>query len=166
MVIIVFLLMFVLFLSTISIVFDLTGSLLLFEQLLNIVLLIFALKLISSLSKNKKDVWPKILIFFTIVLINQIILYRVVGFSRIVLPLTMTMLGFVIAISKSTSEEDFLEEPIVETNEPGKYVASKTGKKFHVPECNQVKRIKEDKKVFFNSEKDAKKEGKTACKCV
>ncbi len=164
----VLLLMFVLFLSMISIIFDFTGSFLIFEIMLTILFLVIALILIHSLNANKRWVWPAMLVFFSANLINQIALYRLVGLSRIILPFAVTALGFVIALSKSRpDEEEFVEEePVVESHEPGKYVASKTGKKFHVPECGQAKRIKKDRQICFDSEKEAKKEGKTACKCV
>lgn len=41
----------------------------------------------------------------------------------------------------------------------GKYVASKSGTKYYLPTCSGVKRIKEENKVFFNSEDEAKAEG-------
>ena len=166
MVIIVFLLMFVLFLSIISIIFGLTGRFLLFETVLNIILLIAALKLLISLNSGKRNVWPRLLLFFSLNLINLLVLYKVIGLSELVLPAAMTMLGFVISLSKLRECDECMEDDVVESHEPGKYVASKTGKKFHVLDCNQVKKIKEDKKVFFDSEEDAKKKGKTACKCV
>ena len=83
--VIIFLLMFVLFLSIISIIFDLTGKLLLFEQILNILLLIMAIKLLAGLSANKKGIWPRMLLFFSINLVNVFVLYRIVGFNKTIL---------------------------------------------------------------------------------
>lgn len=40
-----------------------------------------------------------------------------------------------------------------------KYVASKNGTKYYLPECSGVKRIKEENKIWFASEDIAKAEG-------
>lgn len=41
----------------------------------------------------------------------------------------------------------------------GKYVASKNGKAYYFPWCGTVSRIKEENKVWFNSEEEARKAG-------
>ncbi|MDB5195315.1 MAG: protein of unknown function with transrane region [Parcubacteria group bacterium] len=43
----------------------------------------------------------------------------------------------------------------------GKYVASKTGKKYYLPSCSGAKRIKETNKVWFASVADAQAAGLT-----
>lgn len=41
----------------------------------------------------------------------------------------------------------------------GKYVASISGTKYHLPDCSGAKRIKEENKVWFNSKEEAEKAG-------
>lgn len=41
----------------------------------------------------------------------------------------------------------------------GKYVASKSGSKYYLPDCSGVKRIKEENKVWFDTVDEAKAEG-------
>ncbi|MDO8493505.1 MAG: hypothetical protein Q7S19_03120 [bacterium] len=43
--------------------------------------------------------------------------------------------------------------------EAGKYVASKSGNSYYLPWCTGVKRIKENNKVWFDSEDEAKTAG-------
>jgi hypothetical protein len=55
--------------------------------------------------------------------------------------------------SKTTEEESDTE------SFEGKYVASKNGSKYYLPECSGVKRIKEENKIWFDTIKEAEKEG-------
>lgn len=41
----------------------------------------------------------------------------------------------------------------------GKYVGSKSGKRYHLPSCPGAKRIKEENKVWFESKEAAEKAG-------
>jgi len=43
----------------------------------------------------------------------------------------------------------------------GKFVASKSGTKYHYPWCSGAKRIKEENKVWFNTVEEARKAGYT-----
>lgn len=54
----------------------------------------------------------------------------------------------------------------VVTSQTGKYVASISGTKYHLPSCSGAKRIKEENKVWFNSKEEAEKAGyKPASNC-
>lgn len=46
--------------------------------------------------------------------------------------------------------------------ESGAFVASKNGTKYHFPWCPGAQRIKEENKVWFSSEEEAKKSGYAA----
>jgi hypothetical protein len=105
-----------------------------------------------------------------------------------ILPLTIGVLGFLIALVKKGSEKEDLDEikdvkPKVEEKKeapkeekkiedikvnfsPGKYVASETGKKYHIPKCDWAKKINKKRILWFDDKADAKKKGYTACKCV
>ena len=49
---------------------------------------------------------------------------------------------------------------------PGKYIASKTGKKYHIPKCDWAKRIKESNRIWFDSKEEAEEKGLKACDCI
>jgi hypothetical protein len=61
--------------------------------------------------------------------------------------------------------------PVIETSEEvesapamnagGQYVASKTGKSYHLPWCSGAKLIKEENKVWFSSKEEAEARGYT-----
>ena len=51
----------------------------------------------------------------------------------------------------SVSDEKYLPE--------SRIVASKKGSKYHLEDCSGAKRIKEENKIWFNSEKEARKAG-------
>jgi hypothetical protein len=50
--------------------------------------------------------------------------------------------------------------------EPGTFIASKTGKKYHVPKCDWAEKINPNRRIWFSDAKEAKKEGYKACDCV
>lgn len=46
------------------------------------------------------------------------------------------------------------------------FVASANGTKYYVPDCAEVRRIKEENKIWFDSEEEAKESGYEASECV
>jgi len=52
------------------------------------------------------------------------------------------------------------------TFKPGKYIASKTGVKYHAPKCDWAKKIKKSNAVWFDSKEAAKKAGYKKDDCV
>lgn len=58
----------------------------------------------------------------------------------------------------SVSDEKYLPD--------GRIVASKKGSKYHLEDCPGAKRIKEENKIWFKDEKEAKKAGyESAANC-
>jgi len=64
------------------------------------------------------------------------------------------------AVSVSTVEEELPPPPAG----GGQYVASKTGKSYHLPWCSGAKQIKESNKVYFSSKEEAEAAGYTPAK--
>lgn len=58
---------------------------------------------------------------------------------------------------KSTISEELPDSGVL----PGKYVASKTGTKYHLPTCGGAKQIKEENKVWFTTKEEAEGAGYT-----
>lgn len=138
---------FILFLSLIPIVFNLTGNLALFELILIIILLIISIILMSAVARLKTGAWKSFFIFYAINLINELFIYfKTFRLSPLILPFMVTFLGFLIDIIKikSSQEEDFEIEPYKEPEEkPIKTAAKKTAKK------RKQKKIK--KKITISS---------------
>ena len=55
---------------------------------------------------------------------------------------------------------------IKKTFKPGKFVASKTGVKYHSPKCDWAKKINKKKRVWLKDKAEARKKGYKACSCV
>lgn len=180
--------MFILFLSLISIIFDLTGLFFIFELLLLLLSISFGVLLTFRIYKRDEGVWSGLLVFFGANLINlSFLFWKAAGFSAIILPLTVGIAGFVITLiekepkkednwdtSNNTVAEEPIEEKKIEHNvedikvnfSPGKYVASETGKKYHIPRCDWAKKISQNNIVWLDDKADAKKRGYEPCRCV
>ena len=130
------LVMFILFLSMFSVVFNLKGNFFKFELILTIVFLIIAIVLVNSILAFKNRAWKCLLVFFGLNLVNQLVIYfKTFAFMDIVLPLMVTALGFLIALIKIRPEkrEEFkiepYEEPEVKVKEEKKVAKKKPAKK-------------------------------------
>jgi len=59
------------------------------------------------------------------------------------------------------------KKPVVKkTFKPGKFVASKTGVKYHSPKCDWAKRINKKNRVWLKDKAEARKKGYKKCSCV
>lgn len=135
----------------------------------------------------KREAYITLSLIFILIGFDLIYLFFIAGFGwlRLIFGLFIlffTFIGFVISFFKQVEYKDEKEEqeiqvPVYKEDEvnqkveaaktefsPGKYVASKTGKKYHVPKCDWAKKIKENKQVWFNSKDEVK--NYTACNCV
>jgi len=98
--IITLIVMFILFLSWLSIVFNLEGGFFVFELVLLIVFLLAAVVLARSILVGKKN-RKLLLVFYGSNLINLIIIYfATFRFKEIILPLIIIGIGFVLAARK------------------------------------------------------------------
>lgn len=168
--------MFILFLSMISAIFDLEGGFFKFEAFLIILFLIIAIILTYGVGKCKRWAWPGLLLFFSINWINELVIYaRTTGsIKQFSLPLMITGLGFLVALIKAKPrEEEFEIERYGDESEeakteytPGKFVASQTGTTYHAPKCDWAKKIKKRNRVWFDSEKEAEKKGYKKHSCL
>ena len=54
----------------------------------------------------------------------------------------------------------------ISQNKTGMFVASKNSKIYHLPDCQYVKRIKDENKIFFKSAEEAREKGFSPHSCV
>jgi hypothetical protein len=59
-------------------------------------------------------------------------------------------------------DEDEEEPELIE----GNFIATKTGKRYHLLSCNLVKNIAEKNKLMFDTSEEAEEEGLLMCHCV
>lgn len=173
------LILLVVFLGMILIIFRFSGIKFLLELLAVVILLLVAFISLIPAYSGSKGAWGFLSIVFFLILLNLLVIKIRTGmFGKAFLGTAFfAALGFLISVLNIKEEEEEWEEPEpmeeededkeeVYTNfEPGKYVASKTGSSYHVPKCDWAGKIKETNKVWFDDEKEAKKQFK-AHSCV
>ena len=71
-------------------------------------------------------------------------------------------------IGKDIEIEEVVPEHsvVIKANEPGKFVASKTGTTYHAPKCDWAKRIKKSNMIWFSDEKQARRKGYKKHDCL
>ncbi len=190
------LLLVVMFIELISTIFNLHGKVFIGEFLLLGVFMFVSLVLMFALYFEAQWSFPAFMIFFAVNLINIFFVYfnYETNLLSIVLITGVCILGLITAIVNTESEDGCSEhedgnskehvkimleeelkglktEPapkveIVKDFEPGKYVASSSGTKYHVATCDWAKKINSKRRVWFNDQAEAKKKGFRACSCV
>lgn len=169
--------------------FTLTKELFIFELLFIIFLGLMALDSMNEFTKRNLSCFSVLSIFFGLNLVNTVGISLSSNIGLNISLLIMSGLGFIIALFniQKKDEEDLLdnEEPSVEVHDPeetqkvevykqstkkefspGKFLASKTGKKYHSPKCDFAKKIPKRNYVWFDTKNDAKKKGYGPCKCI
>jgi type II secretory pathway component PulC len=68
--------------------------------------------------------------------------------------------------SSQVKGEQNNSDNIILQNKTGMFVASKNSRIYHSPNCQYVKRINEENKIFFKSAEEAKKRGYSPHSCV
>jgi len=135
-----------------------------------ILLVIFFVAMISALGINSDSRWAWILltmlfafIFLDMLFIKVISTETIYLYSQLII---VAIVGFFISIFSIGKEEIEPVEDVEKSFKPGKYIASKTGAKFHAPKCDWAKKIKKANAVWFDSKEEAKKEGYKKDDCV
>ena len=86
--------------------------------------------------------------------------------------LVVAIAGFFISLfSIETKRKEIAEgkkeaKSVEKSFKPGKYIASRTGAKFHAPKCDWAKKVKKENAVWFDSKEDAMNAGYKADDCV
>ena len=157
----------IVFVGFIKLVFDLHRFLFIAEFLFLGVLMLMALVSIVSIYNNIRFGWALMALLLGLVLVNLLFIYLLKSpKSGILLPAAAVgLIGLVISLVniKGHEEED---SNIKREFKPGKYIASRTGSKFHSPKCDWAKKIKKANAVWFDSKEEASKAGYKADDCV
>ena len=157
----------IVFVGFIKLVFDLHRFLFIAEFLFLGVLMLMALVSIVSIYNNIRFGWALMALLLGLVLVNLLFIYLLKSpKSGILLPAAAVgLIGLVISLVniKGPEEED---SNVKKEFKPGKYIASRTGSKFHSPKCDWAKKIKKANAVWFDSKEEASKAGYKADDCV
>ncbi len=166
---IVYIILLITFLGLINMVFNLHRFAFYLEFLILLGLFLAAIISAVGINNNFRWAWILLALFFAFVFLNMIFINAISTVKvQFFLPLiVVAVVGFFVSIfSIEAREEEAEEGEVKKTFKPGKYIASKTGSKFHAPKCDWAKKIKKSNTVWFESEEDAKKAGYKADSCV
>lgn len=151
------------FLGLINMIFNLHRFAFILEFLILLGLVLVAMLSAIGINSDSKWAWILLTLFFGFVFIDMLLI-RAISTERIPYFLQLifaTIAGFFISFFSIEKEEieEPEEEPVKKTFKPGKYIASKTGTKFHAPRSEWGKKIKKKNAVWFDSKEDATQAG-------
>ena len=153
-------------LGLISMIFNLHRFAFMGEFLILLALLIIAV--ISAVGMHSKLAWSwKLLkVFFALAFLDMLLVYSLSSPKPGMFPvfLAAAVAGFFIALFNARPKAE--KSGVKKSFKPGKYIASKSGSKFHAPKCDWAKKVKKSNAVWFITKEDAKKAGYKADDCV
>ena len=149
----------------IKVVFDLHRFFFIAQFLFMGILMILALIGMISIYNDLKFGWTLMAFTLGLILIDLFFIYLLrAPRSSLLLPAgVVSLVGFIISVINIDGRR---ESKVKRECKPGKYIASKTGAKFHSPKCDWAKKIKKANAVWFDSKEEAKGAGYKADDCV
>ncbi len=170
------------FILTILLLFVLVGMITLVFNLkrfsfageLFILLLVILFSFIALIGVYGNNNWgfTLMMLVFTGIIADILLLYYLRGAltKGILWLIILSTIGFVISVRgikrKEVEYSEEKEEKVYTNFEPGKYVASNRGTVYHAPNCDWAKKIGSKNRVWFNSDKEAKKAGLKKHSCL
>jgi hypothetical protein len=170
--------MLIVFLSLINMVFNLKRLFFVFEVIVLLVIGFFTIISMIAVYNNARWGWTFLSYIFGIILLNMLFIYYIAGrpdffFISAITALVGLLVSAINIKTKKKEEKEVVagakkkaEAKATKEFKPGKYVASKTGTKYHAPKCDWAKKIKKSNQVWFNNEGEAKKKGYKADACI
>ncbi|MAE43243.1 hypothetical protein CMO93_05705 [Candidatus Woesearchaeota archaeon] len=169
---VMYVILLIVLLGLINMIFNLHRFAFIGEFLILMVLFAVAIVSVFGVHSNFSWAWKLLKIFFIFVFLDMVFIYFIrTSEIWMFFPLIITVVvGFFISFfnviePKDKGDVEEVEE-VKTTHKPGKFIASKTGTKFHAPKCDWAKRVKEKNAVWFDSKEEAKKAGYKADSCV
>ena len=158
------------FLGLISMVFDLHRFAFYLEFLILLGLLLVGIIAAIGIGHHMRWAWILLTLFFGFAFLDMLFI-RAIATKEIAYflhLLVVAVAGFFISLFSIEKEkvEAAKEEEVKKTFTPGKYIASKTGTKFHSPKCDWGKKVKKSNAVWFDTKEEAKKAGYKADDCI
>ena len=151
------------FLGLINMIFNLHRFAFILEFLILLGLVLVVILSTIGINNDSRWAWILLTMFFGFVLIDMLLIKAISteGISYFLHLIIVTIAGFFISLFSIKKEE--IEEPegeqVKKTSKPGKYIASKTGTKFHAPKSEWGKKIKKKNAVWFDSKEEATQAG-------
>lgn len=152
--------------GTITLVFDLGRFAFLGELIVLGGLLLIGLVAVLGLANYHSWSWRLLTGFFILIFLNLAFLYMIsnkLDMYAFNMVFYASIVGFFISVFTRphvTDHDQNEEEPITNSNYPGKYVASENGKVYYEASNERIKRIASKNRVWYQNKADAKKDGK------
>ena len=162
----------IVFLGLINMIFNLHKIFLVLELILLLVIAFFTFISMIAVYNDARWGWIFLFYIFGLILFDILFIYYIWGKPEFFFIITIVaLIGFLISVMNIKKKKEFeapeeVEAEVSKEFEPGKYVASKRGNKYHAPKCDWAKRIKKSNQVWFNTKEEAKKKGYKADSCV
>ena len=151
------------FLGLINMIFNLHRFAFILEFLILLGLVLVVILSTIGINNDSRWAWILLTMFFGFVFIDMLLIKAISteGISYFLHLIIVTITGFFISLFSIKKEEfeEAEEEPVKKTFNPGKYIASKTGTKFHAPKSEWGKKIKKRNAVWFDSKEEAMQSG-------
>ena len=158
------------FLGLISMVFDLHRFAFILEFLILLGLLLVGIVAAIGISHNMRWAWILLTSFFGFVFLDMLFIKVITSASIAYFMhlIVVAVAGFFISLFSIEKEkvEAAEKDAVTKTFTPGKYIASRTGTKFHSPKCDWGKKVKKSNAVWFNTKEEAKEAGYKADDCI
>ncbi len=176
---VVYITLLITFLGLIGMIFNLHRFAFYGESLILLALVLAAIIAAIGINTNQRWAWVLLSIFFAFVFLDMIFIKLISTKKPEVFLhlLVVAIAGFFISLfsiepkRKEAAEEKKVGEKkgakaVEKSFKPGKYIASRTGKKFHAPKCDWAKKVKKENAVWFDSKEDAMNAGYSADYCI
>ncbi len=188
---VMYIILLITFLGLINMIFNLHRFAFYAEFLILLGLFLVAIISAMGINNNSKWAWMLLKIFFIFVFLDMVFINAISSaeIPYFLLLLVVVAVGFFISffnVCKPKAEKaveevkkgeikaekvivekaDNAKKPVKKTFKPGKFIASKTGVKYHAPKCDWAKKIKKKNVVWLNSKEEAKKAGYKQDDCV
>ena len=163
---VMYIVLLVVFLGLINMIFDLHRFAFFGEFLILGFLLILAILSTIGITSNFRWAWVLLTAVFALAFLDMLLVLYLAASKPALFTtlLAASLAGFFISLL--SIEKQVEPGEVKKTFKPGKYIASKTGSKYHAPKCEWAKKIKEKNSVWFNNKQEAKKAGYKADSCV
>ncbi len=165
---VMYLALLVTFLGLISMIFDLHRFAFYLEFLILLGLLLAGVISAIGISNNMRWAWILLTLLFGFVFLDMLFIKAITtaSIAYFMHLIVVAVAGFFISLFSIEKEKIEPEKEITKTFTPGKYIASKSGTKFHIPRCDWAKKVKKSNAVWFDTKEEAKKAGYKADDCI
>ena len=153
-------------LGLISMIFSLHSFAFIAEFLILLALVLMAVISVVGMHGKLAWSWKLLKVFFALASLDMLLVYLLSAQKpdMFMAFLAAALAGFFISFFNMGHKAG--KSHVKKSFKPGKYIASKSGSKFHAPKCDWAKRVKKSNAVWFNSKEEAKKAGYKADDCV